>query len=158
MGKQKKPGTARNFDPKHRGPRSLFEPGAAKHPRVSENPSAYNDSVISWHLGLLDYEGPFCPSRIGSGGISRILAKLKSFESMKWSEILNHRHHTVNASGIAPEAKQRLAELELEDHELLVSVALSNLERLWGIRKGAVMMLLWWDPEHLVFPSTKKDN
>jgi hypothetical protein len=53
-------------------------------------------------------------------------------------------------------ARDRLEDLRLEDIDELVSLRLGGAERVWGIRDGNVMLLLWWDPEHAVCPSLKK--
>jgi hypothetical protein len=54
-------------------------------------------------------------------------------------------------------AQKRAKELEWDDSELF-SLRLEGKLRLWGRRGGAILYLLWFDPEHLVCPSRKKDT
>jgi hypothetical protein len=52
--------------------------------------------------------------------------------------------------------RHRLTALQLDDVEDLWEFHLGGETRVWGIRRGAVCYLLWWDPGHEVWPSTKK--
>lgn len=75
---------------------------------------------------------------------------------MTWSEIEGRSSHAVKVTGLAREARARLDELRQDEVEELFSVRIIGRERIWGIRAGAVLHLLWWDPYHQVCPSPKK--
>ena len=84
---------------------------------------------------------------------------MRNFEKKKWSEILGHDHyqnHKIHVSGIAKEAQKRLKELGHDDQEELVSLRLTGKQRLWAIEIEGKAFLLWWDPNHEIYPSPKK--
>ncbi len=75
---------------------------------------------------------------------------------MMWSDILNRNNHEVYVSSISRAAQKRLAEIKLDDFDRLVSLRFSGKERLWGIKINNVFKLIWWDPNHEVYPSKLK--
>ena len=40
----------------------------------------------------------------------------------------------------------------------LFARALSGTKRLWGFRKDGVFYVLWWDPDHTVYPTELNDT
>jgi hypothetical protein len=86
-----------------------------------------------------------------------IRGRLASLESMTWGEILRAGTHLIPSVKICTEAKERLRELREDDRELLVSLRITRVQRAWGIPDGPVVRLLWWDPEHLVYPVDPRD-
>lgn len=103
-------------------------------------------------MELLD---PFGWHRMSGESLLAVREKLASFESMTWSEILvkgKKFHHSISVSDITVEAQDRLeaAGLGLEE---VVSLRLSNLERVFGYLVNGVLVLLWWDPSHQICPS-----
>jgi hypothetical protein len=99
---------------------------------------------------------PFGWHRLTGSELSEIREKLKSFESMTLSEILNRNNHRVPVGLLCKDAKDRLRELKLDDIEELLSLRLTGVQRIWGILDQNIVVLLWWDPYHLVCPSLKK--
>jgi hypothetical protein len=59
---------------------------------------------------------------------------------------------------ICEEAKSRLNAIRLEDTDALFSLRLSGPERIWGILDNSVLLLLWWDPFHLIYPVPRGGN
>ena len=53
-------------------------------------------------------------------------------------------------------AKGRLSELQRDDIEELYSWHISSKGRLWCAEYDGMMCVLWWDPEHEVYPVPKK--
>jgi len=91
--------------------------------------------------------------------VLEVQKKLADFESMTWHEILTrskHQHHTVLVEELSSRAQRRLEEIDEDDHDELVSLRLSGTKRIYGIRSGHVLDLLWWDPAHQVYPSVKR--
>jgi hypothetical protein len=85
-----------------------------------------------------------------------VIGRLKHFETMTWSEIEGPKNHSVSCESIVRDAQRRLQEINQDDVDELFSLRLSGKERVWSIRDGSVLKLLWWDPEHKVCPSEKK--
>ena len=107
----------------------------------------------------MEMASPFGWREIEPEKLIEVRAKLRDFESMTWYEILvasKSRNHTVTIESLCKEARDRLEEIGQGDLEELVSLRLSGPERVWGIRTGNVLHVLWWDPEHAVYPSLKK--
>lgn len=99
---------------------------------------------------------PFGWREIDGKLLLEIREKLKSFESMKLSEIIGKDNHPVEVSRLCKRAQDRLDELHLDDIEQLLSLHLTGPKRVWGILEHNVVILLWWDPNHEICPSLKK--
>ncbi len=90
---------------------------------------------------------------------NQIYDKVVAFEQKTWNEILTNerkKNHEVSIGSISKEAQKRLRELQFDDIENLVSLRFSGRNRIWGIRFGSIFRVLWWDPDHEVYPSEKK--
>lgn len=131
-------------------------PAAAKEPKIGVPLDSHANPV--WRFAHLDWDGPWCPSRCKDAGVREILNRLTHFESMSWSQIQSGTgSHLVGADGIIKKARQRIVELKKEEWaDNLFSLRLSKKERLWGFYRSGIFHLLWWDPEHQVYPSQKK--
>ncbi len=93
--------------------------------------------------------------------LDSIRSKLQHFESMTWADILvtgKNRNHTVQIDKLCPKAQKRLKDLHLDDVDDVVSLHLTGVQRVWGILNAGVLALLWWDPDHEVCPSLKKNT
>jgi hypothetical protein len=99
---------------------------------------------------------PFGWHKIDGELLLEIHEKLRSFESMTLGEILGRNNHCVEVSQLCKRAKDRLAEMHLDDNDELLSLHLTGLRRVWGILEHNVVTLLWWDPNHEICPSPKK--
>lgn len=79
---------------------------------------------------------------------------------MQWKEIKsnNARDHAVETDKLNSEAKKRLQELNLDDVGQLYRLRLTGTQRVWGILDGYIFKILWWDPNHTVCPSTKRNT
>lgn len=76
---------------------------------------------------------------------------------MTWGEIEGANSHLIQISDCPnPRVQKRLNELRLDDYNELFSLRLSAKERVFGVLFGNVLKLLWYDPEHQVWPSPKK--
>ena len=75
---------------------------------------------------------------------------------MMWKEILGRDSHEVSVEAISKAAQKRLSEIKLDDFERLVSLRFMGSERLWGIKINNILKIIWWDPNHEVYPSKKK--
>ena len=102
---------------------------------------------------------PYGWNVVDSAKLDDIRIKLSQLEGKTWNAILvgdKHRNHTVTTNDISKVARERLAAMNLDDLEELVSLRLSGAERVWGYRIGFVLHLMWWDPHHEICPSPLK--
>ena len=132
--------------------------GGRKEPRL---PPVGNPNLMypAWQVALLELVDPFGWHTIGESDLRFVLEKLASFESMTWTDILvkgKFQNHPIPVADLCSEARRRLADLNQDDIDELVSLRLAGKPRIWGIRDGHLLKLLWWDPNHQVYPSTKK--
>lgn len=132
-------------------------PDRAKRPHVSGQPPDPFQLKPTWRLSAIDMDGPFAWRGISGPDLLRVQDYLTRLERMKWSEILGRStgNHQPKVNLISAAAQQRLRELDIEV-ERLVSLRLTSLERIWGIREEAACSMLWWDPKHRVYPTRQR--
>jgi len=106
---------------------------------------------------------PFGWHSMDTTEIRKVQLRLASLERSTWREILNpatgrRKHHYMPVEEISRAAQQQLEEKKLADTDALVSIRIGQAERVWGILQAGVLLLLWWDPHHLVYPMNVADN
>lgn len=67
------------------------------------------------------------------------------------ARVQKHIDYSVNS--ICKEARDRLIELEKDDVDRIFRFRLSGKKRFYGINREHVFMVLWWDPEHNIYPT-----
>jgi len=126
--------------------------------RRKENPDSTNEHQPVWVFSAFDIDGPWGKNGLsGTALVDDIFPKIKHLETMTWSQIQQDRrlNHSVKVSKLCKKAKDRVEELLLGVDELF-RFRLSGKQRLWGIRDRERFRILWWDPEHEVYPSQLK--
>jgi hypothetical protein len=155
---------------KRKGPKTIVPVISGKHPtsllQTTRNKlpqTAFAEDAMkmtpSWRVALAQVVDPWGWHSLDAEGLMSIRVRLSEYEAKTWNQILVkecYRNHRIECYKLCKEAKDRLAELGLDDLELLVSLHLSARERLWGILNHNVLDLLWWDPDHLVYPVFKQ--
>ena len=121
-------------------------------------PRSHDSDLISWHLSTFDHEGPWGSHQFDRTTFKALLLdKVKWFESMTWRDVKKGGDsHSVAIEKLIKPAQDRLQELKLDDIDELFSLRCTGKQRIWGIETGAVLRLLWWDPDHQICPSPKK--
>ena len=93
------------------------------------------------------------------------LEKMISYSNMTWSEINKQthddgrsKHHFLSdVRKFSKEARKRVEVLELMgDTDRIFSFALTNKMRIIGLREREFFHVLWYDPEHGIYPSEKR--
>lgn len=144
---------------KKRSPKNIIRPSLKKAPRIIEEPISTESKTIVWHINIIDRYGNWGWNKVNKKIFwGYIFKKIESFESMTWSEIKKNKksNHSIEVSKICHDAQNRLIEIEQDDIEELFSLRIGGKKRIWGIRDGRVLKILWWDPNHTVCPSFKK--
>lgn len=96
-------------------------------------------------------------------GDAHVGAFISSYHEVKtWREVysetmerrgkIRKKHVSYPVSSITKEARQRLAQLQMDDHEEIFRFRMSNLERLYGVVVGATFITVWYDPTHKIYP------
>ena len=116
----------------------------------------------SWRLAKIQFTSPFGWHELIGADATDVCTKLAQLEQKTWKEILygsdRYYYHQISCKHLCKEAQEQLADLALDDLELLVSLRLSSTQRVWGFLDHNVLNLLWWDPQHLVYPVQKKNT
>lgn len=117
---------------------------------------------MSWRFGLVDHDSPWCFDSVGGEDLCGILRHLRDFESMTTGELFPGsrsypgKDYTV-AKIPTTAAHGRLEALGLNDMTKISVLRLSGEGRLYGFRDdGNIFHVIWWDPEHQIWPSLKK--
>jgi hypothetical protein len=141
-------------------PRMGVAPIGGKHARAQHNPEDTNQMRPVWSIRSFDVDGEWGRSRVSVPNHlwDDLFAKLRNYESMTWGEILKDkdRNHSVAVSDLTKSARERLKDIHQDDVDSLFRLRLTGKQRVWGIRDGYVLRLLWWDPDHEICPSAKK--
>lgn len=115
-----------------------------------------------WTTRDCDYDGPFGWCKASHQDIFlKVIPKLQNFESQSWGEIeteSNNNHHSIEIDQLCPEARQRLPDTKCKDMEELFSLRLEGAFRVWGARREGVFEVLWYDPQHQVYPVVKSSD
>ena len=128
-------------------------PRSRKRATSSPTVSTQNRKLV-WKVVGIDDNGPWGWNQITCPDFLRnIWDKMRNFETMTWSEILGRNHHAIAVNDIIEPAKNRLEQLGHDDQAELISFHITARQRIWAIRSGEEAFLLWWDPNHEIYPS-----
>ena len=115
-----------------------------------------------WKFCLVDWDANWKGwKELNVDGWQKVIKKLGQFESRTWGQIEdgdpNDSSHLVATTDCPnPEVLRRLQDIKQDDTDYLFSLRLSSRERIYGILDGPVLKILWYDPEHAIWPSPKK--
>ena len=140
-----------------------------KLPIFKEKPSIY-DTKMSWCTAITDIEDEW------SWGEHRhwsdeewegeILREMVSLSELTWSEIARmetgegkkrkrrKRHHSQQVSSITQEAQKRWNELDLNQFDTAYRFRLGGTKRIWGIQYGSHFYMVWYERNHLIYPTS----
>jgi hypothetical protein len=135
-------------------------PEFGKVPRGAQVAESIRSKPFCWRLNEIDWEGPWGWSNASVENLVRsVVPKLHDYESMSWADVEGPSgSHSILYDGLCPEAQERLKVIGHGELESLFSVRISSERRVWGIKDLAILRVLWWDPEHSVCPSKKKNT
>jgi len=140
-----------------------FDPQAKKPGTTKKNEQAienFPNHPPVWQLKMIDMDHEHWGWKNLNEDLYEVLDKLKNYETRTWKEIQSDkkRDHPVAFEKLANEAQKRIKELRYDDIDELYRFKLSGKKRVWGIVHGYIFKILWWDPEHTVCPSPKKNT
>lgn len=148
--------------PKHKQPsfnESLRD--FRKQPGATENPDAWRESHPAWRFSRCDFDGcVWSWSNVDGPSLVSILTRLKELETRTWKEILLDKSNgsiEVSHERIASDAKARIAS-NYSDIDTIWKLRVTQAGRVWGTRVGHVLHIMWWDPEHSVYPMNLTGN
>lgn len=108
-------------------------------------------------LGLLDIEcGAWGWKNLDGSDWLEIATFLGHIEQMTWHDMREYGCHFVEVGDLCKEARDRLVLLKLDDLAELYSLRMKSRERIWAVKIGSGLGILWHDVAHTVCPSIKK--
>ncbi|RIQ21270.1 hypothetical protein DY240_15725 [Jiangella rhizosphaerae] len=114
---------------------------------------------LRFRFDQVDVGGPWCLTSIDQPHHADLLLKMRDYESMTAREIF----HGNDPRGIRydmaecpnPEPIRRLTEA-FGGRDSICRLRINGRRRLYGFLTGNDFSIVWWDPEHVIWPSTKK--
>ncbi len=125
---------------------------------VTQTPREDDSVRISWRLGDADLNGQWrwTQENIGADRAMEVLAFMAEMDKLSWAAAQQGwrpRAKRVDTVGICAEAQDRLVQLAKDDLDHLEEWRMGGAQRIWGFRIGHICHVLWWDPDHSVWPS-----
>jgi hypothetical protein len=142
------------FDKRH--PKFKDSPSDSS-PKLGGNPERFDSETLAWNFHRLDRDHvDWGWDNLKAGLWRQLLTHLVALEGLKWGELQSaaggkrhgSNHHPVPVADLASPATKRLAEIHLDDFSTVFSLRLSSTLRVYGIRDGRVLKLVWYDPHH----------
>lgn len=111
----------------------------------------------------------YCCPWADPAGAAEVLKFLKDIAGSTWNEIRSQRtgghargrnghrkHHEQPFDSVCAEAQSRLRDARHEAaFDELFRFRLAGPKRLWGFERAGTFYVLWWDPEHQVYPTER---
>lgn len=166
MGKKKKPVRASTNPHKGAGgrtPRSEHNIQPEKRPRTSVaiSDTDFMKRAVQFTFSDADLEGQWPLSEMSAEHAKGLFPFLKSIESMTVGQLVATSDLYVEYPnfGECPtqEAPNRLAEL-YGSADNVCRLRVTGKQRLYALRFEHRLALLWWDPEHEIWPSRKRNT
>lgn len=126
-----------------------------------ELPGASNSGDrLCWRFKHFDHDGPWGFNGTPGDDVAGLFRRLAKLEDMKTGEAFcgsgyPGKEYDIEAIPTAL-ARERLDAIGLADMTTISVVRLGGLERVYGFRCGNVFHVVWWDPEHEIWPPQKK--
>lgn len=131
---------------------------SGKRTSQTENPNSFYKKNPVWRFRRNDKTHDVWSIRTCCDFNEQVMDKLHSFEGQTWGEIINSNgvdtHHYVYTSNLIKKAQERLHDLKVFDDQLF-SLRLNGKTRLYGILENGIYSIIWFDPEHEIYPSSK---
>lgn len=127
----------------------------------SIEPSDSDDAKPQWCFELFDHAKDWRENEHGEhAGFCEVGQHLQSYSTMTWREIKANRHrdHPIPTGSLCSAAKKRLEYIQQDDADELWRFRFGAKQRIWGIKNGHVLRVIWWDPDHQIYPTAPKNT
>lgn len=128
----------------------------SKRPHAARQPD-HDADRLAWRFARVDHHGPW-PWCFTDEKLQEVLVKLGGLEGRKVGEVFGGptKNKCIKVADLCADAQKRLRETRQDDLDEIWEFRIAGTERIWGTRSGALVDLIWWDPDHEVCPSKKK--
>ncbi|WP_030064859.1 hypothetical protein [Streptomyces natalensis] len=114
---------------------------------------------VSWRFSQVDHDGPWGFGEMVPGMLCEVLRKLSHCESMTVNELRGSwrlfKEYDL-PGGLCRDALDRLEALRRDDMTKIQRLEFTGTQRLYGFLEGNIFHVVWWDPNHQVYPSKLK--
>lgn len=148
----------RKGKPPHKRPtfQESLAPVEDRRPRI--HPASDRQTRPAWLFQRLDFQGRWSWT-MDAPTLQRVLVRLAEFERMTFGELEGKQNHEIPRGRLCSDAQKRLNELELDESwDMVLSLRVTGRQRVWGLKSPEGVLLLWWDPDHTVYPVNVADN
>lgn len=139
-------------------PKRVRQPAPTSAPKQANfiGPASIEGRHLAWRFSNSDLNGPFSWGQATEADRHAVWTRLGEFEKMTVNQLRDTRsHHHVLHRNLSREAKVRLQELQFDDLEELFSFRINATARMWCIKHENIYSVLWWDPNHKVYPVSR---
>ena len=106
----------------------------------------------------MDYGGRWGWDKFENLELKDLIIKLIDFSAYNIPQLKKANSHLVSIDKLVKDARNRIVQIEQDDLGDLFSLRLSGKKRIWCIKDKNILKILWWDPNHEVCPSHKKNT
>lgn len=125
-------------------------------PRAEITPS--EQGYPEFRAGKMDMDGNWGWKNFNPIDMQELLQKIFDSQKLTWQQLRDRKSHLVKVEQLTSGSQKRLRDLKQDDLDELYSLRLTGKKRIWGIKDGNILWLLWWDPEHEICPSLLKNT
>lgn len=122
--------------------------------------AANSDERLAWRFTHVDHDGPWGFSEVEPSVLCGILSHLANFESMTLNEVFHRGGYPGKDYDVAAipnsDALVRLEAVGLADQTKIWALRLGGEPRLYGFMDENIFHVVFWDPEHEIWPSRLK--
>jgi len=121
-------------------------------------PTNLEGQHLAWRFSGADLQDPFGCHALDFAAYQSLWERMRAFEKMNTDELnRTGSYHDISVRLLSKLAKERLASMRLDDVEVVHSFRITGGCRLWCMKFGNIMSVLWWDPNHQVYLVRKKN-
>jgi len=130
----------------------------------NSNIKSTDSEKIVWCFDRIDRDGYFrFDTGRGDFNHREVLQKIIDYSNMTWNEVKSQthdkgksKHHFLSVDGISQKGIERIQIKKLfDDADSIFSFAFQNKLRIIGIRSNEKFHVVWYDPFHEFFESSK---
>jgi hypothetical protein len=142
-----------------KSPSSVQGVSGKKTPAVAGEVTLYSEEKAAWRFGRIQLVKPYGWHVLDIAGVNKIKARLAELERCTWKDIFvrdaddNHRFDVATLK--CPTARNWLQN-NMSDQPSIWTIKVASRERIWGILAEGAYRIIFWDPNHLIWPVPKK--
>lgn len=140
-------------------------------PRPAAAASAIEDTALSWRFSTLDraypQEGGW--DAVDEADLRRIVDRIAALDDRPLVQVVagsatSQRDFTVYDQstidrGFTADAKRQLARRERDDATEIARIRIGSAKRLYAVKTPrGVFEMLWWDPNHEIYPTEPRNT